>query len=165
MQAVKRAHMSDSEGTAEQASCNEKVGYTAKLDLCSRLYLDIFAHKISLQSNKEETNWYCDAFTQPADGYMSVCTDCHDGNTEREGGHMVQQPRGNRLSTSQLIIRRGLIMFAAVALLAVGAMVHFLVPLPVIHSTESNHTMNWINASFTTDTIFITELVPNEESA
>ncbi|XP_037533786.1 multidrug and toxin extrusion protein 1-like [Nematolebias whitei] len=124
-EAVKRAHMSDSRGTADQAACNEK----------------------------------------PVAGYMAVSTDCHDGNAEREGGHVVQLPRGNRLSTSQLIIRRGLIMFAAIALLAVGAMVHFLVPLPVIHSTESNHTMNWMNASSTPDTIFVTELVPNKESA
>lgn len=79
---------------------------------------------------------------------MSVSTESHD---EREGGHVAQQLRDNRLSTTQLIIRRGLALFAAVALLAVGATVHLLVPLPDVHSAESNHTINWINATHPPD--------------
>ncbi|XP_073336537.1 multidrug and toxin extrusion protein 1-like [Pagrus major] len=67
-----------------------------------------------------------------ADGYMSVTTEFHDGNPEMQGGHGVQQLKGGRLSTTQLILRRGLTMFAAVSLLAVGASVHFLVPQPEI---------------------------------
>ncbi|XP_017259399.1 multidrug and toxin extrusion protein 1 [Kryptolebias marmoratus] len=101
---------------------------------------------------------------KPVDGYMSVSTQCQDGNTEGEGGHVVQQLKDNRLSTTQLIIRRGLTMFAAVALLAVGAIVHFLVPLPESHPAESNYTTDWLNATYTPETVFFTVLVPNEES-
>lgn len=50
-------------------------------------------------------------------------------------------------------------MFAAVALLAVGAGVHFLVPLP-----ETNSTVDSINTTYTPDQIFSTMLVPDEES-
>uniref|UniRef100_A0A8C2XFF3 Multidrug and toxin extrusion protein n=1 Tax=Cyclopterus lumpus TaxID=8103 RepID=A0A8C2XFF3_CYCLU len=79
--------------------------------------------------------------------YMSVGPECHDGNTETQGGHVVQQ-KGGRLSTTQLILRRGLIVFAAVALLAVGATVHFLVPLPETRSSEANFTLDWINTTY-----------------
>ncbi|XP_034404441.1 solute carrier family 47 member 4 [Cyclopterus lumpus] len=81
------------------------------------------------------------------EGYMSVGPECHDGNTETQGGHVVQQ-KGGRLSTTQLILRRGLIVFAAVALLAVGATVHFLVPLPETRSSEANFTLDWINTTY-----------------
>ncbi|XP_037631740.1 multidrug and toxin extrusion protein 1-like isoform X1 [Sebastes umbrosus] len=95
-----------------------------------------------------------------ADGYMSVSTECHDGNTETQGGHVVQHVKGGRLSTTQLVLRRGLTMFAAVALLAVGASVHFLVPLPETRPSEANFTLDWINATYTPDQIFSTALVP-----
>lgn len=56
-------------------------------------------------------------------------------------------------------------MFAAVSLLAVGAAVHFVVPLPEIQSAEGNHTATeWINATYTPDPIFSTALVPNGQS-
>ncbi|XP_059187664.1 multidrug and toxin extrusion protein 1-like [Centropristis striata] len=80
------------------------------------------------------------------DGYMSVSTECHNGNKETQDG---QQLKGGRLSTSQLVLRRGLTMFAAVALLAVGTCVHFLVPLPEI--VPSNSTLDWINTTYTPD--------------
>ncbi|XP_037631742.1 multidrug and toxin extrusion protein 1-like [Sebastes umbrosus] len=99
-----------------------------------------------------------------ADGYMSVSTECRDGNTETQGGHVVQQLMGGHLSTTQLILRRGFIAFAAVALLAVGASVHFLVPLPETRPSEANFTLDWINTTYTPDQIFSTALVPNEES-
>ncbi|MEQ2303309.1 hypothetical protein AMECASPLE_015375 [Ameca splendens] len=99
-----------------------------------------------------------------AGGYISVSTGCQDGTTARQGGHEVQQLKDTHLSTTQLVIRRGLTMFAAVALLAVGAAVHFLVPLPEVQFAEGNHTAtDWINATYTPDTNFSTMLVPNEE--
>ncbi|KAM4742309.1 multidrug and toxin extrusion protein 1-like [Anableps anableps] len=100
-----------------------------------------------------------------ADGYISVSTEDQDGNTERQGSYEVQHLKDSHLSTTQLIIRRGLAMFAAVALLAMGAAVHFLVPLPEIRSAEGNHTAtDWINATYTPDPIFSTVLVPNGQS-
>ncbi|TDH14626.1 hypothetical protein EPR50_G00022170 [Perca flavescens] len=90
------------------------------------------------------------------EGYESVSAECHDGKTETQGGHVVQQLKGCRLSTTQLILRRGLTMFAAVALLAVGASVHFLVPLPETLPSEANFTLDWINTTYTPDQIFTT---------
>ncbi|XP_041796805.1 multidrug and toxin extrusion protein 1-like [Chelmon rostratus] len=98
------------------------------------------------------------------DGYMSVSTEDNDGNPDSQGAHVVQQQAGGRLSTTQLILRRGLAMFAAVALLAVGVSVHFLVPLPETLRSEANLTSDWINTTYTPDQIFSTVLVPNEES-
>ncbi|KAM7399140.1 hypothetical protein PAMP_018429 [Pampus punctatissimus] len=95
------------------------------------------------------------------DGYMFVSTECHDGDTETQCGHVVQQVNAGRLSITQLILRRGLTMFAAVALLAVGVCVHFLVPLPETLSLEANSTMDgWINTTYIPDQIFSTTLVP-----
>ncbi|XP_023127789.1 multidrug and toxin extrusion protein 1-like [Amphiprion ocellaris] len=92
------------------------------------------------------------------DGYMSVSV-C-DGSAEPQGG--VQQLKGGRLSTTQLILRRGLTMFMAVSLLAVGATVRFLVPLPETPSV--NFTADWMNSTKTPDHIFSTVLLPTEES-
>lgn len=80
---------------------------------------------------------------------MSVRTEYHDGNKETQDGHVIQQPKNYRLSTTQLIVRRGLTMFAALSLLAVGASVHFLVPLPEHQPSEANFTLDWINATYT----------------
>ncbi|XP_063349197.1 multidrug and toxin extrusion protein 1-like [Pelmatolapia mariae] len=93
------------------------------------------------------------------DGYMSVSTECQDRGTVVQDRDVTQKLKGSRLSITQLILRRGLIMFAAVALLAVGAGVHFLVPLP-----ETNSTVDSINTTYTPDQIFSTMLVPDEES-
>ena len=90
------------------------------------------------------------------EGYMSVGT---DGKTETQGGHVVQQ-KCVRLSTTQLILRRGLIVFAAVVLLAAGATVHFMVPLPETRPSEANFTLDWINTTYTPDQTFSTALVP-----
>ncbi|XP_073342105.1 multidrug and toxin extrusion protein 1-like [Pagrus major] len=89
------------------------------------------------------------------DGYMSVSAEGH----ETQGG---QQLKGGHLSITQLILRRGLTMFAAVALLALGTSVHFLVPLP--ETSEANFTSDWINTTYSPDQIFSTVLLPNEES-
>ncbi len=93
---------------------------------------------------------------------MSVSTEDQDGETQ--GGHVVQQLKGGRLSTTQLILRRGLTIFAAVALLAVGASVHFLVPWQETLPSEANFTSDWINTTYAPDQIVSTVLVPNEES-
>ncbi|KAL3991691.1 octopamine receptor beta [Sarotherodon galilaeus] len=93
------------------------------------------------------------------DGYMSVSTECQDRGTVVQDRDVTQKLKGSRLSITQLILRRGLIMFAAVALLALGAGVHFLVPLP-----ETNSTVDSINTTYTPDQIFSTMLVPDEES-
>uniref|UniRef100_UPI0037E78BB0 multidrug and toxin extrusion protein 1-like n=1 Tax=Semicossyphus pulcher TaxID=241346 RepID=UPI0037E78BB0 len=98
-------------------------------------------------------------------GYTPLSTEDHNGNTGTQIGHAVQQLKGGRLSTTQLVIRRGLTMFAAVALLAVGASVHFLVPLPETPRPEGNSTLDWINTTFTPDHMFSTVLVSIEEAA
>uniref|UniRef100_A0A8C9YWJ9 Multidrug and toxin extrusion protein n=1 Tax=Sander lucioperca TaxID=283035 RepID=A0A8C9YWJ9_SANLU len=88
------------------------------------------------------------------EGYMSFdIAERHDGKMETQWGHVVQQLKGCRLSTTQLILRRGLTMFAAVALLAVGASVHLLVPLPETLPSEANFTLDWINTTYTPDQI------------
>ena len=99
---------------------------------------------------------------QSVEGYMSVSTESHDGNPGTQGGRGVQQLKGGRLSITQLILSRGLTMFAAVALLAVGASVHFLVPLP--ETSKANLTSEWINTTYSPDQIFSTVLLPTEES-
>ncbi|XP_007554400.1 multidrug and toxin extrusion protein 1-like [Poecilia formosa] len=99
-----------------------------------------------------------------ADGYICVGTEDQDGHAERPGGREVSRTDGH-LSTTQLIVRRGLAVLAAVALLAVGAVVHFLVPLPEFRSAEGNRTAaGRINATHPPDPIFSTVLVPNGQS-
>ncbi|XP_029373594.1 multidrug and toxin extrusion protein 1-like [Echeneis naucrates] len=85
------------------------------------------------------------------DGYMCKRTECYNWNMETQGGPVVQQVTGGRLSTTQLILRRGLTLFSAVALLVVGASVHFLVSLPDNLSSE-----NLINTTYTPDQIIST---------
>ncbi|XP_047195601.1 multidrug and toxin extrusion protein 1 [Hippoglossus stenolepis] len=91
------------------------------------------------------------------DGYMSVKSEGHDGNTETQGEHVQQQNRG-RLSTAQLVLRRGLTMFAVVGLLVVGVSVHLLVPLPETLPTTANDTMDWVNTTYSPDQTFSTVL-------
>ncbi|XP_054901358.1 multidrug and toxin extrusion protein 1-like [Poeciliopsis prolifica] len=98
------------------------------------------------------------------DGYICISTEDQDGHAERPDGREVGQT-DCRLSTTQLIIRRGLAVLAAVALLAVGAVVHFLVPLPEFRSAEGNGTAaGRINATQPPDPIYSTVLVPNGQS-
>uniref|UniRef100_A0A669B2H6 Multidrug and toxin extrusion protein n=1 Tax=Oreochromis niloticus TaxID=8128 RepID=A0A669B2H6_ORENI len=80
-----------------------------------------------------------------------------------EGEHVDHDPKSSHLSITQLIIRRGLTMFAAVGLLAVGVGVYFLVPLP--ETLPANSTMDWINSTDTPDQIFTGVLVTLEEMA
>ncbi|XP_027854832.1 multidrug and toxin extrusion protein 1-like [Xiphophorus couchianus] len=99
-----------------------------------------------------------------ADGYICVSTEDQDGHAGRPGGREVGRT-GGHLSTTQLIVRRGLAVLAAVALLAVGAVAHFLVPLPEFRSAEGNRTAaSRINATHPPDPIYSTVLVPNGQS-
>lgn len=93
---------------------------------------------------------------------MSGSTEDHDGNMETQDTPVVQQLKDSRLSTTQLILRRGLTMFAAVALLAVGASVHFL--LPETLPSGANFTLERINTTYIPDQIPSTVVVPNAES-
>uniref|UniRef100_A0AAY4DRL4 Multidrug and toxin extrusion protein n=1 Tax=Denticeps clupeoides TaxID=299321 RepID=A0AAY4DRL4_9TELE len=81
------------------------------------------------RSNGEGVNSYDGVASQVQDGLMS----------QQEGG----EPR-IRLSTSQLIIRRGLVMLAAILILFAGTAVHLLLPLPESSwVTRSNQTQDW----------------------
>lgn len=70
-----------------------------------------------------------------------------------------RNPSVGRLSTRQLLLRRGLALLGVVGLLAVGVSVHFLVPLPQTALLGSNFTLDGINTTFTPDHIFSTPLV------
>uniref|UniRef100_A0AAY4DUB0 Multidrug and toxin extrusion protein n=1 Tax=Denticeps clupeoides TaxID=299321 RepID=A0AAY4DUB0_9TELE len=72
--------------------------------------------------------------------YDGVASQVQDGlMSQQEGG----EPR-IRLSTSQLIIRRGLVMLAAILILFAGTAVHLLLPLPESSwVTRSNQTQDW----------------------
>ncbi|XP_053279272.1 multidrug and toxin extrusion protein 1-like [Pleuronectes platessa] len=85
------------------------------------------------------------------DGYVSVKSEGHDGE------HVVQQNRGG-LSITQLVLRRGLTLFAVVGLLVAGVSVHLLVPLPETLPTTANETMNWVNTTYSPDQTFSTVL-------
>ncbi|XP_055370057.1 multidrug and toxin extrusion protein 1-like isoform X2 [Betta splendens] len=113
-------------------------------------------------SDMEGSNSTGQSANQSEDGYMSVSTQDRNGNMETQDGNA--QPKDRGLSTAQLLLRRGLAVFVAAALLAVGASVHFLVPLPEPHYSEANVTLKWINATnATAHHIFSTALAPNEE--
>ena len=67
----------------------------------------------------------------------------------RQGG--AERPRAH-LSTTQLLLRRGLTVLAAVGLLVVGVSVHLVLPLPeTLQVPGGNLTVSWINTSNSTD--------------
>uniref|UniRef100_A0A8C5DUA5 Multidrug and toxin extrusion protein n=1 Tax=Gouania willdenowi TaxID=441366 RepID=A0A8C5DUA5_GOUWI len=72
----------------------------------------------------------------------------HERSTGTNGGPADQHHRGGRLTTTQLIVRRGILIFAAVCLLAVGVGVRLLVPLPVT-SSKHNSTLDLFNTTQT----------------
>ncbi|XP_029963570.1 multidrug and toxin extrusion protein 1-like [Salarias fasciatus] len=94
-----------------------------------------------------------------ADGYVSVSTEGGDGSAEAQEGAAAPQPKKRSLSTMQLLVRRGLTVCAAVALLAVGICVHVAVPLPTHPS--ANITVNQSHA----EQILSTVLVPVNAAA
>uniref|UniRef100_A0A8B9HNI0 Multidrug and toxin extrusion protein n=1 Tax=Astyanax mexicanus TaxID=7994 RepID=A0A8B9HNI0_ASTMX len=77
---------------------------------------------------------------------------------ERQGVRQEEEKSSAapKLSTSQLMIRRGLTTLAAVLILAVGTVVHLTVPLPEV-AFITNSTMDWENftspAPLTTQTL------------
>nr|XP_040031536.1 multidrug and toxin extrusion protein 1-like [Gasterosteus aculeatus aculeatus] len=93
------------------------------------------------------------------EGDLFVGPEGHNGDADTQRGQVVPL-KGGRLSTTQLVLRRGLTAFAAVGLLAVGATVHFLVPLPESQASEANFTLDWINTTYTPHPNLSTELVP-----
>ncbi|KAI7800439.1 solute carrier family 47 member 4 [Triplophysa rosa] len=80
-------------------------------------------------------------------GYMVVSSqdrDAEQTNTVVENGSRAspeEEKPTELLSTSQLILRRGLITLAALFILAVGVVVHLKVPLPEV-SYVANYTLN-----------------------
>uniref|UniRef100_A0A4W5Q458 Multidrug and toxin extrusion protein n=1 Tax=Hucho hucho TaxID=62062 RepID=A0A4W5Q458_9TELE len=76
---------------------------------------------------------------------LSQITSGSNGTPEmkREDG----SPSG-LLSTTQLVLRRGLTVLAAIVILVVGTSVHLLLPLPI--SSWSNLSADWSNTTFTT---------------
>uniref|UniRef100_A0A8C5E3L6 Multidrug and toxin extrusion protein n=1 Tax=Gouania willdenowi TaxID=441366 RepID=A0A8C5E3L6_GOUWI len=72
----------------------------------------------------------------------------HERSTGTNGGPADQHHRGGRLTTTQLVVRRGILIFAAVCLLAVGVGVRLLVPLPVT-SSKHNSTLDLFNTTQT----------------
>ncbi|KAJ7995566.1 hypothetical protein DPEC_G00245920 [Dallia pectoralis] len=80
--------------------------------------------------------------------YTPVITEDQDDLLESNGASDVQ--RGNerpplRLSTTQLVLRRGITMLAAIAILSVGTSLHVLLPLPI--SSWRNQTAGWSNVT------------------
>lgn len=78
------------------------------------------------------------------DGYKATCAERYDSRSEEQSDH--RQARGG-LSSTQLVLRRGLVTLGAVALLAVGVTVRFLVPLPESRFLKTNSTLDWGNAT------------------
>uniref|UniRef100_A0A3P9BK56 Multidrug and toxin extrusion protein n=1 Tax=Maylandia zebra TaxID=106582 RepID=A0A3P9BK56_9CICH len=93
---------------------------------------------------------------ESVDGYTPVSTKCQ----ATQGEHVDHDPKSSHLSITQLIIRQGLTMFAAVGLLAVGVGVYFLVPLP--ETIPANSTMDRINSTDTPDQISTSVMVTLE---
>uniref|UniRef100_A0A3Q3MHP8 Multidrug and toxin extrusion protein n=1 Tax=Mastacembelus armatus TaxID=205130 RepID=A0A3Q3MHP8_9TELE len=107
-------------------------------------------------TNRKVFSLLTTSFIFSSDGYMSGSTELPSKTSETPHGRVVPQLKSGHLSTTQLILRRGLTIFVAVALLAVGTSVHFLVPLPEILPSDTNFAMDWINTTFTPDQIFST---------
>uniref|UniRef100_A0A8C8C0L9 Multidrug and toxin extrusion protein n=1 Tax=Oncorhynchus tshawytscha TaxID=74940 RepID=A0A8C8C0L9_ONCTS len=89
--------------------------------------------------------------TQTVNGYMSVSA---EGQGDLRGSNLtpeVQKEDGSPralLSTTQLVLRRGFTVLAAIVILTVGTSVHLLLPLPI--STWRNLSVDWSNTTFTT---------------
>uniref|UniRef100_A0A8C7K8S8 Multidrug and toxin extrusion protein n=1 Tax=Oncorhynchus kisutch TaxID=8019 RepID=A0A8C7K8S8_ONCKI len=89
--------------------------------------------------------------TQTVNGYISVSTEGQEDLRGSNGTPEVQKEDGSPsglLSTTQLVLRRGLTVLAAIVILAVGTSVHLLLPLPI--SSWSNLSVDWSNTTFTT---------------
>lgn len=85
-----------------------------------------------------------------------MTTENNDGKLEEPERHVVLKQRRDNLSTSQLILRRGITVIAALGLLSVGIIVHFLVPLPETQFAKANTTEGWINTTYAPSQYFST---------
>ncbi|XP_038817685.1 multidrug and toxin extrusion protein 1-like [Salvelinus namaycush] len=84
-------------------------------------------------------------------GYISVSTEGQEDLRGSNGTPEVKREDGSPsglLSTTQLVLRRGLTVLAAIVILVVGTSVHLLLPLPI--SSWSNLSVDWSNTTFTT---------------
>uniref|UniRef100_A0A4W5MED0 Multidrug and toxin extrusion protein n=1 Tax=Hucho hucho TaxID=62062 RepID=A0A4W5MED0_9TELE len=105
-----------------------------------------------MNNGRVSRKFYCACFhTQTVNGYMSVSA---EGQGDLRGSNWtpeVQKEDGSPralLSTTQLVLRRGLTVLSAIVILAVGTSVHLLLPLPI--SSWSNLSVDWSNTTFTT---------------
>uniref|UniRef100_A0A8C7HF83 Multidrug and toxin extrusion protein n=1 Tax=Oncorhynchus kisutch TaxID=8019 RepID=A0A8C7HF83_ONCKI len=93
-------------------------------------------------------------------GYMSVSAevqgDLRGSNLTPEVQKEDGSPRA-LLSTTQLVLRRGFTVLAAIVILAVGTSVHLLLPLPI--SSWRHLSVDWSNTTFTTT--YPPELTPS----
>lgn len=80
-----------------------------------------------------------------------------EGEWDRQGEE--GSPR-TLLSTTQLILRRGLTVLAAMVILAVGTSVHLLMPPPDAYTlSEGNLTVDWTNTSYPPEPVQSTLLI------
>uniref|UniRef100_A0A4W5PYN1 Multidrug and toxin extrusion protein n=1 Tax=Hucho hucho TaxID=62062 RepID=A0A4W5PYN1_9TELE len=89
--------------------------------------------------------------TQTVNGYISVSTEGQGDLRGSNGTPEMKREDGSPsglLSTTQLVLRRGLTVLAAIVILVVGTSVHLLLPLPI--SSWSNLSADWSNTTFTT---------------
>ncbi|CAL8353428.1 unnamed protein product [Lota lota] len=101
--------------------------------------------------NPETSNQRANNNSSPVNRLLSEDERMLDGGYLVQRSEVVQGPR-KRLSTAQLVLRRGFITVAMVLLLVVGVIVHSLVPLPEspILPSERNMTTGWANITDTT---------------
>ncbi|XP_068173891.1 solute carrier family 47 member 4 [Antennarius striatus] len=92
-----------------------------------------------------------------ADDTVSASTE-RDERNKTQTACGVHQSQNGHLSVTQLIIRRVFTLLVAVAILAVGVTVHYIVPLPEPLPTKANLTVDWIN---TTSTDRVLSTVPS----
>uniref|UniRef100_A0A3B4AGF4 Multidrug and toxin extrusion protein n=1 Tax=Periophthalmus magnuspinnatus TaxID=409849 RepID=A0A3B4AGF4_9GOBI len=103
------------------------IGFWLGLLICvclqSTFFVIVIIFKLNWKTMTDEVN-FCDEAVKP---------------NEHQGGGV--------LSPCQLLLRRGLVVLGAVAILAIGVSVRFLVPLPESQSSLINSTLNWVNTT------------------
>lgn len=103
-------------------------------------HLTLSHEKTLLENSGDDT-----AAQSPGTGNLvDGCNITSPGSNEFQ---KVEECGSRGLSSAQLLLRRGLVTLGAVVLLAVGVMVHVLVPLPVPRSMEANSTLDGGNAT------------------
>ena len=98
---------------------------------------------------------WCDAgsvlLLQPVNSPLLEDQKQLDGGPPAQQSEAAQRP-SKRLSTTQLVLRRGFTTGVMVLLLVLGVVVHYLVPLPESPAprSESNRTLGWANVTDST---------------